>query len=84
MSRLRLVKFAPKKRRMRKDSLEVLSKLLREARRGYITGFVYAAVGPDFATWYGWPGSFTRNERITMLGQLEMIKAAIVKAEEEG
>ena len=83
MSRLRLVKFAPKKRRMRKDSLARMSELLREARRGYITGFVWAAVGPDFATWYGWSGSFTRQERMTMLGQLEMIKAAIVKTEEE-
>jgi hypothetical protein len=50
--------------------------MLADARSGKVTGFVFAAIGPEFAQW--WNGYMSsRMDRLTLLGQLSMLQRAI-------
>jgi hypothetical protein len=80
---MRLVKLVPRKRRMRADRLARLAELLREARRGAVTAICFVAVGSDFATWYGQLGAITRQERVCLIGQLELMKQDLIDQENE-
>ena len=64
------------------EKLAAIEELLRQARSGEVTSFVFVAIGPDFANWHdGYLAH--RMDRYTIMGELTMALRMVQDREEE-
>jgi hypothetical protein len=73
---------AKARHRVRPESVDELIDVAAKAETGEVSAFAYVAIGPDFANWYGRTIT-TRQDRMNLLGQLELLRNALVQDEIE-
>lgn len=67
---------------VRASSIAHLREMADEAEAGRVTAFVFAAIGPDFALWTS-KTPMTRQDRLNLMGQLQLLMADLIKDEDE-
>lgn len=75
-----LIRLTPMKPTVPRQYIGSLQRLAAEAETGEVTAFAWVAIGPGFATLYG-RTPCVRQDRVNLLGQLELLRAAIIEDE---
>lgn len=65
------------------SSLGKLIDMTEQATTGEVTAFAWVAIGPEFSSWCGTSGGMTRQDRINLLGQLQLLQHYLLQAEDE-
>jgi len=69
------------KRTLNQANIDYIGEFAEAAASGKISAYVICAVGPSFATWRGWSGGMLMQERVNLIGQLQLLTSELIEAE---
>lgn len=67
------------KRHLNAANIDYLREYVAAAEAGKISAFVICAIGPSLSTWRGYSGGMVLQERVNLIGQLQLLTSALIE-----
>lgn len=71
------------RRHLTDTNIGYLREYTAAAESGHISAFVICAIGPSLSTWRGWSGGMVLQERVNLIGQLQLLTAELIEAQKQ-